>query len=65
MSGFLLFLRGNLYDLFPAKREKNPVTWQWWWLWWHGDILTAATAQTRPPEECLWQVWKGVPSGGD
>ena len=21
--------------------------------------LTAATAQTRPPEECLWQVWKG------
>ena len=27
--------------------------------------LTAATAQTRPPEEYLWQVWKGVPCGGD
>ena len=26
--------------------------------------MTAATAQTRPPEECLWQVWKGVPCGG-
>ena len=21
--------------------------------------MTAATAQTRPLEECLWQVWKG------
>ena len=29
-----------------------------------GDALTAATTQTRPPEECLWQVWKGVPCGG-
>ena len=27
--------------------------------------LTAATAQTRPPEEYLWQVWKGVLCGGD
>ena len=27
--------------------------------------MTAATAQTRPPEECLWQVWKGVPCGGE
>ena len=28
--------------------------------------MAAATAQTRPdPKECLWQVWKGVPCGGD